>query len=283
MKGLKAVLLGLIMVVTMSSCSKVPAGNVGVKFHLLGQDKGVDYDVLTPGRYWIGYNEELFLYQTYNQTKLWTSDVRAGSQNDDDFNFQSNKGLKLSASISIEYHVKPENVPAIFETYKRGLDEVTNKVLRNALRDAFNMAASQRTAEQMYGSGKIEFMDAVTALAKIEAEERGITIDDIYLVGNIIVPNSITDALESKIKATQLAQQKENELRQTEADAAKVIVKSQGIADALIIKADAEAKANRIVAASLTKSLIDYNRVEKWDGKLPGVTGGAVPFLNLNQ
>jgi len=283
MKSLKTVLLALMVIFTMASCSKVPAGNVGVKFHLLGQDKGVDYDVLTPGRYWIGYNEELFLYQTYNQTKLWTSDVREGSQTDDDFNFQSNKGLKLSASVSIEYHVNPENVPAIFETYKRGLDEVTNKVLRNALRDAFNMAASKRTAEQMYGGGKIEFMEDVINLAKIEAEERGITIDDIYLVGNIIVPASITSALEAKIKATQLAQQKENELRQTEADAAKAVVKSQGTADALIIKAEAEAKANRIVAASLTSNLIDYNRVERWDGKLPSVTGGAVPFLDIKQ
>jgi regulator of protease activity HflC (stomatin/prohibitin superfamily) len=201
MKSIKHLLLAVLLIGALASCSIVPAGNVGIEFHLLGSDKGVDYDVLTPGRYWIGINEKLFLYQTYNQTKLWTSDSREGSETDDDFNFQSKKGLKLVASVSIEYHVKPENVPGIFETYKTGLNEVTNKVLRNSLRDAFNMAASQLTAEQMYGEGKISFMDEVTRLATKEAEERGITIDDIYLVGNIGVPKSITDALEAKVAA----------------------------------------------------------------------------------
>ena len=41
----------VILMTMITSCSKVPAGNVGIKFYLLGKDKGVDYDVLTPGRY----------------------------------------------------------------------------------------------------------------------------------------------------------------------------------------------------------------------------------------
>ena len=265
------------------SCSKVPAGNVGIKFYLLGKDKGVDYDVLKPGRYWIGINEELYLFPTQNQTKIWTADKREGSPTDDDFNFQSKEGLKLSASVSIEYHVKPENVPYIFETYKKGLEEVTNKVLRNALRNAFNMAASVRSAEEMYGEGKIEFMAAVDSIAKIEAEQRGITIDDVFLIGNIVVPKSITDALNAKIEATQLAQQRENELRQVRAEAEKLREKARGEADAKITIAEAEAEANRIVNRSLTPLLIEYNKIEKWNGDLPTVTGGSIPMLDLRN
>ena len=40
------------------------------------------------------------------------------------------------------------------------------------------------------------------------------------------------------------------------------------------IKAQAEAEANAIVAASITDALVDYNKIEKWDGELPQVTGG---------
>lgn len=284
MKNLNRYLLILLAVGSMAACSKVPAGTVGIKFHLLGKDKGVDYDVLTPGRYWIGYNEELFKFPTFNQTKVWTSDSREGSPTDDDFNFQSTKGLKLSASVSIEYHVKPEDVPGIFETYKTGLDEVTNKVLRNSLRDAFNMASSIRTAEQMYGEGKVDFMAAVDSIAKIEAGERGITIDDIYLVGNIVVPESITVALNKKVEADQLAQQKETELRATEADAKKLIAKSEGYAIAKVNEAEADAKANRILAASLTPNLIEYQKLLKWDGKVPMVAGsGAATIVDLRN
>ena len=69
-KLLFAILLGALFV----SCSKVPAGNVGIKFYLLGKDKGVDYEVLGPGRYWIGINEELFLFPTQRQNKVWSDD-----------------------------------------------------------------------------------------------------------------------------------------------------------------------------------------------------------------
>lgn len=279
-KTVLALVVG-IMALSFQSCSKVPAGNVGIKFHLLGSDKGVDYDVLKPGRYWIGVNEELFLFPTFNQTKLWTSDKREGSETDDDFNFQSKKGLKLSASVSVEYHVTSENVPQIFETYKKGLDEITAKVLRNSLRNAFNIAASTRTAEEMYGEGKTEFMKAVDEIAKAEASERGITIDDIYLIGNIVVPHSITEALNNKVKATQLAQQKENELRQSKADREKLLIDADARAQEILKVAEAEAKANRLINSSLSPTLVNYKAIERWDGKLSQVSGSATPFLNL--
>jgi len=283
MRKIKNLLLMLFVVASFASCSTVPAGNVGIKFYLLGKDKGVDYDVLKPGRYWIGVNEQLFKFPTQNQTKIWTSDVREGSETDDDFNFQSSNGLKLSASVSIEYHVRPDNVPRIFEKYKLGLDEVTNKVLRNALRNAFNMASSTRTAEQMFGHGKIQFMIAVDSIAKIEALERGITIDDIYLVGNIIVPEEITLALNNKVKADQEAQMKETELRGAEADAKKLEAEATGKANAMLTMANAEAESNRIINASLSDKLIRYKKNERWDGELPEVTGGAIPMIDLRS
>lgn len=266
----------------LGSCSKVPAGNVGIEFHLLGGDKGVDYDVLKPGRYWIGVNEELFLFPTYNQSKIWTSDTREGSETDDDFNFQSKKGLKLSASVSVEYHVKADKVPEIFEKYKTGLDEVTNKVLRNSLRNAFNIASSTRMAEEIYGEGKVNFMKSVDSIAKVEAVQRGITIDDIFLIGNIVVPKSITKALNSKIEATQLAQQKENELRQTEADKQKLLLKAEGEAGSILKVAKAQAEANRLLSASITANLVQYKRIEKWNGELSKVSG-ATALVTLKE
>ncbi len=275
-------LLGLIVsMMLFASCSKVPAGHVGIKYFLLGGDKGIDSEELTPGRYYIGINEELFLFPTFKQNKTWTNDIREDSPVNEEFVFQSSKGLKLTASVGLEYHVPAENVSEIFQQYKKGLDEITNKVLRNALRDAFNMASSKRTAEEVYGKGKIAFMEEVTSIAEKEAEERGIVIDDIFLIGNIGIPTTVTNALNLKIQATQKAQQRENELRQATAEAAKVVATAKGNAKAILIKAESEAKANRIVANSLTNTLVEYKKVDRWDGKLPTVTGGSIPMLNM--
>lgn len=47
------------------------------------------------------------------------------------------------------------------------------------------------------------------------------------------------------------------------------------------VEADAWAKANRKLASSLTRPLVDYKAIEKWTGSLPQVSGGATPFINL--
>ena len=39
------------------------------------------------------------------------------------------------------------------------------------------------------------------------------------------------------------------------------------------IEAEAQANANKELADSISDALIDYQKIEKWDGKLPKVTG----------
>lgn len=260
-----------------ASCSKVPAGNVGVKFYLLGKDKGVDYETLKPGRYWIGVNEELYLFPTQRQNKIWSYN----EEENQGFEFQSKEGMKLMANVGIEYQILDEDVTTIFEMYKKGCEEITNMVLRNAIRDAFNMASSTRTAEQMYGEGKIEFMNEVKRLAQSKASEKFITLNDVYLLGNIVVPESVTTALNNKIKATQEAEQRENEVRGAEAEAKKQIAIAEGEAQSLLTKAKAEAEANRIIANSLTSTLVEYEKIKKWNGATPQVVGQGASIVNL--
>lgn len=278
-------LLFLVLVIgslfSMSSCSTVPAGAVGIKFYLLGGAKGVDYEPVGPGRYYIGVNEKLYIFPTRMQNKTWTNDEREDSPSKEGFEFQSCEGMKLDANVGIEYCIQKADVPKIFETYKRGLDEITDKVLRNATRDAFNMASSTRTAEQMYGKGKVEFMNEVSRLVKEKASDKFITITDIYLIGNIGIPKEVTKALNRKIEAKQLAEQKQNELASAEADAKKLKAKAQGEAQAILVKAQAQAKANKLINSSLTPALVEYKKILKWNGTLPQVTGGAGTLVNL--
>ena len=80
-----------------------------------------------------------------------------------------------------------------------------------------------------------------------------------------------------------LAQKKETELRATRADAQKIIAKADGDAKAMITMANAEAKANRIVAASLTSTLVQYKKIERWNGALSQVSGGGIPIIDLRK
>ena len=46
-----------------------------------------------------------------------------------------------------------------------------------------------------------------------------------------------------------------------------------------------EAEANKEIAASLSKELIEYKTIEQWDGKLPSFVGGegSIPVLNFGN
>lgn len=280
MKKTLLFVVALIGLLSITSCSKVPAGNIGIKFYLLGSSKGVDMEPLNPGRYYIGWNEELYVFPTFTQNYVWTHSKDEGSPNDESFNFQDKEGLELKADIGITYHIKPEKVPVIFQKYKRGIDEITDVFLRNMVRDALVTNSSKFDVEYIYGSGKTALMDSVTVDVRHECQPLGIIVDKIYWIGKINVPKPVKAAIDMKIKATQIAQQRENELRETEAEAKKQIAKAQGIAKSIEIKATAEAQANKIVGQSITQNLIQYEKVKKWNGNLPQVSGASA-LINL--
>jgi regulator of protease activity HflC (stomatin/prohibitin superfamily) len=101
------------------------------------------------------------------------------------------------------------------------------------------------------------------------------------LIGRFHFPQNVITALNAKIEANQRAQQRENELREAEAEAKKQIAKAEGQARCVILQAESEAAANHLLSKSVTSELIHWQAVQKWDGNLPHVTGGAIPFVPI--
>jgi regulator of protease activity HflC (stomatin/prohibitin superfamily) len=129
----------------------------------------------------------------------------------------------------------------VFQTYRRGVDEITDTFLRNNVRYAFSEVSSTMSVESVYGEGKAELMKQVLERVQGKVASVGIIVDDIYLVNSIRLPDNVVKALNSKIEATQRAQQRENELR--EAEAKKNVAKAEGDAAALLATARAQADA----------------------------------------
>lgn len=273
-------ILGLLLLGV--ACSKVPAGNVGVKVNLLGGNKGVDSEVVGVGRYWIGFNEELFVFPIFQQTKVYTADLREDSPTDESFTFQTVEGMNCNMDIGVTFNIDDAKVSKLFQKYRKGLDEIKTIVLRNAIRDAVNSVASKMPVESVYGAGKTEMILAVEAQTRETLSEYGIIIEKVYLVGGIRLPQNVVAALNSKIEATQRAQQRENELREAEAQAKKQVAEADGKAKSMLAIAEAEAKANLLKQRTLTAELIQYEAVQKWDGRLSTHSfGNAMPFINL--
>lgn len=272
---LAAVAAGIFAVT--SGCSKVPAGYVGVIVNLYGTEKGVNLQEVGTGRYWLTPNEELYKFPTFTQTVSWD-----GEQS---MTFQTVEGMKVTAGVGLTYHVKADQVPALFQKYRAGIDEITNKFMRNMINDAFNEKASTLKVESVYGAGKSALLIAVEQRVQEQVESLGIVVERIYYSGDLGLPPQVTQSLNDKIKATQMAEQRKNEVQQSIAEANKERERAAGIADAALIIAEAEAKAITVRAEALrsNKDIIQLNAIEKWDGKLPVYIGGEapIPFINV--
>lgn len=292
-------LLSLVLIGTMaltSACSKVPAGYVGVKVYLLGGSKGVDQEVLPVGRYWIGPNEDLYTFPTFSQNYVWSKSATEGSAMDESISFGTKEGLSVSADIGITYAIQPEKVAIVFQKYRKGVQEITDIYLRNMVRDALVKVASTKEIETVYGSGKTELIAEVEGIVREQVKDVGINIERVYWVGDLRLPPAITQSINSKIQATQISMQRENEIKTAQAQALIEVAKAKGEADARLesaraesesirMKGEAEASAIRSKADALAQNanLVELIRSERWDGKLPTtmVPNGTTPFINV--
>jgi regulator of protease activity HflC (stomatin/prohibitin superfamily) len=260
---------------------KVPAGHVGVKVHLLGTEKGVGSEELGPGRYLIGFNEQLFLFPTFTQNYVWTATNDDGSPNDEGMTFQSGQGLDIGADVGITYSVDATKVSTLFERYRKGLPEITDGQLRNMVRDALVGEASKMTVEAIYGAGKTEMMQRVEEKVRTQVAPFGIKVERVYWIGKLRLPEQVIAAINSEISANSQARQRENEVAASKAEADKARAVAAGEADAITALAEAQAEANTKLARSITPELVEYLQAQKWDGALPQVTGGATPLISL--
>lgn len=297
--------LGIVALASMAivACGQVPAGNVGVKVQNLGEGSGVVQEEVGVGYEWLGIGTDMYLFPTFEQNYVWTRGQDEGSRNDESFTFQDVDGLSIGADIGISYQIVPEMASDLFETYRMGIDEITDQRIRNMVRDALNAAASTRTAEEIYGAGRVGMMQEVEDSVRSRLEVQGIVVNDVYWIGSLRLPPQVVAAIEAKVRADQEAAQRENQIATAEAQAQIEIaeangraesmrLEAQGRADARRIEAQAEADALRVQGEALAENpdIITLNAIESWEaagGPMPnvwvqgGAESGTLPILDL--
>lgn len=275
---MKRILLAALAVATIGlvGCSpaKVPVGNTAVIVNMMGDNKGVSPTEAGVGWKWLTWNEELFLFPTFNQNFNITG-----------IKGQDKDGMVVGLPLGVTLRAAEGSAPILYKTYRKSMDEIIGVNVPQVVRDAVNAESSKVTAETMYGPSKEDFIKRIQVRVQEHFNTRGIIVENLYLNGQIDLPGPVVAALNRKIEATQKAQQRENELRQTQAEAAKEVAAAEGAKAAAILRAEGEAQALSIKGAALRSNpgVVELNAIEKWDGKLPTVTAGnnALPFINI--
>lgn len=263
------------LVLALAACNRVGNGEVGVRYHTMGSDTGVEETPLGMGWYVTGPGTGIETFATFAQTRNWTD------ENQESLKFADSGGLPITAEMGITYQVDPLKAPYLYKRYRRGVDEITDTFIHNMVRDSLIEHASTMPIEDIYGPGRSKLLAAVQADVAKQVGIQGIEIQKVYWIGNLGLPDTVKASINSKIVATQKAQQIENEVQQSKAQAQKDVAEAQGKAAAVLANADGQAKANKELAESLTPSLVEYMKIQKWNGQLPRVAG-AQSIISLN-
>lgn len=280
MKKYLALLAIGIMSVGFTGCGhkRVELGSVGVKVNLYGSNKG-ETKVVGSGGYWLGFGQDIYEYPTtqtqYSYTKVQTEE----SPDDEAFNFNVKGGVACSVDLGVIAYVDSSKADLTYTTYRADMQTIMKKFVKQEIRNVLNTEANKLSIDEVTDGKFNEVLKTVETQVKEKMAKVGIVIVNISAINKVEYPKQIQEAIVAKIKATQTAMQKENELRSAEADAK--------ITEA---RANAEAIANESKKVSINKELIEYEKVqneklmiEKWDGKMPQTVtiAGSDSRMNL--
>jgi prohibitin 2 len=148
-------------------------------------------------------------------------------------------------------------------------------VIEPAAQEATKAVSAQYTAEELV-TKRIEVSQKIRDALEQRLRRHGVIVDNLAAV-NYDFSQVFDKAIEAKVEAEQKKLTAERDLERIKVEAEQALAKARGEAEAL--------KAKRL---EITPDLLRLKQLEnegdaikKWDGKLPQVTGGATPFVQI--
>lgn len=180
----------------------------------------------------------------------------------------------VQTTMVLNYNIEPAKAGQMYSNIGLNYNE---RVIDPAVKESFKAAAARYTAEEL-----------ISKRETLKTEVRNYLRERLQVYGVVVVELSITDfefsqefnkAIESKQTAEQNALRAKRDLDRIRVEAEQKIASAR-----------AEAEALRLQRQVISPELIELRKIEaqikaieKWDGKLPGVTGGAVPFIQVDK
>ena len=161
----------------------------------------------------------------------------------------TSEGLEVVPDASLIYRLKPGFGPTVYRNVSGNfMDTLLTPIFMSVLRDEMK----KWTAEDVYTGKASQIQADVQNRMQTNSEllKNGIAVDQVLIRG-VKLPQTVVDAIESKIKESQAVTQMNFTYQ-------KQLVENKQI----ISKAEAQAQANRELSASITPTLVSYRYVD---------------------
>ena len=284
-----AVIITMLIVVVaavtlFSTFTVVPSGYVGVRV-TMGQ---VADDVMNPGMYLhIPFVESVTKVMTKQVDQLYSDTVWGES---------SEQTAVYMSDITVTYKLNSDKAAYVVKNVANYNEDLVNVTLVSSA-----LKAAARTLETAQVTNRA-FIEAAAVNSLQSAVNNKYGADVVTVLNVNINDMDFEESYQNAIAERQLAEQAyqrqviENKtaIEKAEADKQVAITNAEAQAEAdriaaeaqaeiVRIAAEAQAEANRKLAESITDQLVEYQKIEAWDGKLPVVSGTSGAFVDISS
>ncbi len=254
-----ALFIGLAVVLIMNPFVIVGAGERGVVLNF----GAVQKDVLGEG---IHFRIPIMQKVVKIDVKVHKSETGAEA---------ASKDLQdIRSTIAVNYHILADKANWVYQNLGISFKE---RIIDPAVQEVVKAITAKYNAVELI-TQREKVRDEIKSLLKQRLMNYSIVVDDFSIV-NFKFTQQFEQAIEAKQTAEQLALKAQRDLERIKIEA-----------DQKVASAKAEAESLRLQKENVTPQLIRLRQIEasikaieKWDGHLPKINSGAVPFIDIKS
>lgn len=233
---------------------------------------GVDQEVLEPGWHLVSPFNSVFKMDKTTQVYTFSSKKIDGQITGDDAIWTpTSDGIKIGLDMSVTWQIDPSKAWWIYANVseqdgKDRYDWIEENVIRPKTKSACALTTSRFSPIQVYSGDRQKIQDQIYSRLQAELKKYNIVLNQVDL-REVYYNPEYEKAINAKkleeqevLRLEQVTKQKQEQIKQSELDKNMAILKAEGEAKALSIKAN---------AINQNPKIVDLEWIAKWDGKLP--------------
>jgi len=258
MSGLVVIIL-ILLVLVLNGFSTVQYGHIGL-YKTFGK---LNNNTLEPG-----IHMRLPFVQSIIQVNTQVTKAETDTT-------ASSKDLQpVSTHVAVNYSVNKEAVYHLMNNIGSSFDVI---IINPAIQEIVKEVTAKYPAEDLIAKRDVVAGEISENLTKRLAKY-DLIVNDINIV-NFKFSDAFNQSIEAKQVAQQQALKAENDLKRIQIEGKQKIVQAQAEAESLKLK-KLEVTPELV---QLKQIEVQEKAVEKWNGQLPSVTGGATPFIDVDS
>ncbi len=289
--GITGGVVGVLLFIIYLSLEKIPAGYVGVVYSPNG---GVKEKPLNQGWHFVNPFYKVTEYTIATEQAFLSRDSKEGSREDDSFYVPTSDGKLVNVDVEYSYRFNPDMVTEVFTKFRgRTGEQIQKNFMRGKIKTWVSEVTSKFNVLDIYGAKRTELNTLVFQHVKDEFAPYGIIIESVNL-SRIGLDEATARAIQARVNAQQELEKKKIEKAKAAIEAERraieeegrrqvLLIQAKAEAESILLRAQAQSEANEKISKSLTKELVEYEKIKKWNGELPQVTGETIPMIDLTK